>query len=211
MPRPPEGATGVSAGSTTSETSEREINGPRVLIITAITDIGYVINRFDKGESPPPIRSCFVEGVFSDGQEPVKISRDIKLSFDERSNLVAFITATRGGKPPADDEQVDPGEIVGIPIQITIESKPQKDSSNFWLSMKTPTALMEGVTVPDSLAMLVTDESVPFVWKTDEELAASRVTLGALSPAQGGGDSGGYGSGGYDPQDDRPEHDDLPF
>lgn len=173
------GATGLpERGPTkTSETSDEEIKGTKVFVATEVEDIGWRKNLFDRKPDAPPYRALVVRGFIAHKDRAVPISNDEKISGAPKSNCIGYITAVRGGSAPDKDEEVDFGEIVGKAIQVTVSSRARSSGGGYWLSMKQPTALMDGMTVPACLREYLTDNWTPFRWMAEDALERQHAQL----------------------------------
>ena len=174
------GATGVSERTPgrRSETSDVEINGTKVFVATEVEDVGWMRDRFTRDESAPPYRALIIRGYFALGEKAIPIANDERISGDERANIIKYVTAARGGKAPGKTEAVDFGEIIGKPIMVTVSSRPRGGAKGgYWLSMKAPSALVDGLTPPACLREYLTDSWPPFEWIDEDVLRREYLRL----------------------------------
>lgn len=178
MPRPPGDVSGVTTGGNFAQAaSEREIRGARLWVPTAIEDIGFKLNTFDS--EPKVQRTVVLRGYLADNGTAVRVDRDVTLSYDDRASLMAHVAASRGGVMPDDDEVVRIEEIIGTPIQVTVDSKARK-RGGYFIQLKNPSPIIEGTPVPECLEPYTLEpgaERPRFVSKPEAELDRIRKAL----------------------------------
>lgn len=192
MPRAPEDVHGLAGGGAGISASATEaINGPHIWVATALEDVGYRVKTF-QGKPPQVQRTLIARGMLADKGVAIDFPIELNLSYDDKAKLMLHVAAARGGRPPAATETVHIEEIIGKPVQITVNSQAKKSGDGFWVNVKgEPAPLLEGTPIPPCLNEALATPPVPFASKPADEVAELRrqaaVSLGAPAGRNGAG------------------------